>query len=178
MTFNKSTHKFILRHLMHVLGDSYSQSYGFFRNHAQMWELDHKEGWVLKNWCFGIVVLEKTLESPLDSKEIKPVNPKGNQPWLFIGKTQAEALGPDVKSWLIGKDTDAGKDWGQEEKGAHAKMPPHLGKRVEDESELWAERDFLISRMSSCIICIEITRRNNFHKENKWESTDPKFQNQ
>ena len=76
MTFNKSTHKFILRHLMHVLGDSYSQSYGFFRNHAQMWELDHKEGWALKNWCFQIVMLEKTFESPLDSNEIKPDSPK------------------------------------------------------------------------------------------------------
>ena len=68
-----------------------SQSYGFSSNHVQMWELDHKEGWVQKNWCFQTVVLEKTLESPLDSKEIKPVNPKGNQPWIFIGRTDAEA---------------------------------------------------------------------------------------
>ena len=86
-----------------------------------MWELDHKEGWASKNWCFQIVVLEKTLESPLDSKEIKPVNPKGNQPWLPIGRTDAEAEAPilwprEVTSWLIGKDLDAGKDWGQEEK--------------------------------------------------------------
>ena len=84
--------------------------------------VDHKEGWVLKNWCFQIVVLEKTLESPLDSKEIKPVNPKGNQPWIFIGRTDAEAEAPvlclpDEKSQFIGKDPDAGKDWGQEEKG-------------------------------------------------------------
>ena len=85
------------------------------------WELDHKEGWVLKNWCLWIVVLEKTLESPLDSKEFKPVNPKGNQSWIFIGRTDAEAeasiLWPlDAKSQLIGKDPDAEKDWGQEEK--------------------------------------------------------------
>ena len=93
----------------------YSQSY----SHVWMWELDHKEGWVLKNWCFQIVVLEKTLESLLDCKKIKPVNPKGNQPWIFIGRTDAEApilWPPDVKSSLIGKDPDAGKDWRQKEK--------------------------------------------------------------
>ena len=86
-----------------------------------MWELDQKESWVLKSWCFQIVVLEKTLESPLDCKEIKPVNPKGNQPWIFIGRTDAEAEAPilwppGVKSWLIGKSPDAGKDWRQKEK--------------------------------------------------------------
>ena len=85
-----------------------------------MWELDHKEGWALKNWCFWTIVLEKTLESPLDCKEIKPVHPKRNQPWMFIGRTDAEApilWPPDAKSQLIGKDPDAGKDWRQEEKG-------------------------------------------------------------
>ena len=102
--------------------DPYSQSYGFTSGHVWMWELDHKEGWVPKNWCFWIAVLEKTLESPLDCKEIKPVNPKGNQSWIFTGKTDAEAEAlilwpPDAKSWLIGKDPDAGKDWRQEEKG-------------------------------------------------------------
>ena len=102
--------------------DPYSQSYGFTSSHVWMWELDHKEGWVLKNWCFWIAVLEKTLESPLDCKEIKPVNPKGNQSWIFTEKTDAEAEAlilwpPDAKSWLIGKDPDAGKDWRQEEKG-------------------------------------------------------------
>ena len=81
-----------------------------------------KEGWVPKNWCFLIVVLEKTLESPLDCKQIKPVSPKGNQPWIFIGRTDVEAetpifWPPDAKSWLIGKDPDAGKDWKQKEKG-------------------------------------------------------------
>ena len=87
-----------------------------------MWKLSHKEGLAQKNWCFWIVVLEKTLENPLESKEIKSVNSKGNQPWVFIGRTDAEAEAPicwppDVMSQLIGKDPDAGKDWGQEEKG-------------------------------------------------------------
>ena len=87
-----------------------------------MWELDHKEDWALQNWCFWTVVLEKTLESPLDFEEIKPVNPKGNQSWIFIGRTDAEAEAPilwppDMKNRLIGKDHDAGKDRGQEEKG-------------------------------------------------------------
>ena len=95
-------------------------SYGFSSNHVWMWELDHKEGLEQKNWCFQTVVLEKTLESPLDSKEIKSVNPKGNRPWIFIGRTDAEApilWPPDAKSWFIGKDPDTGKDWGQEKKG-------------------------------------------------------------
>ena len=100
----------------------YSQSYGFSSSHVWMWELDHKEGWALKNQWFWTVVLEKTLESPLDCKEIKPVNPKGNKSWIFIRKTDVEAetpilWPPDVKNWLIGKDPDAGKDWRQEEKG-------------------------------------------------------------
>ena len=89
-------------------------------SHVTMWEPDHKEGWAPKNWCFWSVVLEKILESPLDCKEIKPVNPKGNQPCIFIGWTNAEAPTiwlPDAKSRLIGKDPDVGKDWGQEEKG-------------------------------------------------------------
>ena len=88
-----------------------------------MWELDYKESWAPKNWCFWTVVLDKTLESPLDCKEIQPVHPKGDQSWVFIGWTDVEAettilWPPDVMSWLIGKDPDAGKDWGQEEKGA------------------------------------------------------------
>ena len=87
-----------------------------------MWELDYKESWALKNCCFWTVVLEKTLESPLDCNEIKPVNPKGNESWIFIEGTDAESATPilrppDEKSWLIGKDTDAGKDWRQEQKG-------------------------------------------------------------
>ena len=87
-----------------------------------MWELDYKESWALKNWCFWTVVLEKALERLLDSKEIQPVHPKGNQVWIFIGRTDAEAetqllWPPDAKNWLIGKDPDAGKDWRWEEKG-------------------------------------------------------------
>ena len=99
-----------------------SQNYGFSSSHVWMWELDYKESWAPKNWCFWTVVLEKTLESPLDGKEIQPVIPKGNQPWIFIGRSDAKAETPilwlpDVKNWLIWKDPDAGKDWRWEEKG-------------------------------------------------------------
>ena len=92
-----------------------SQSYGFSSSHVWMWELDYKESWVLKNWCFWTVMLEKTLESPLDSKEIQPVYTKGNQSWIFIGRNDAKAETPvlwplDAKNWLTGKDPDAGKD--------------------------------------------------------------------
>ena len=102
-----------------------SQGYGFSSGHVWMWELDCEESWVPKNGCFWTVVLEKTLESPLDYKEIQPVHPKGDQSWVFIGRTEAEAetpilWPPDVKNWLIGKDPDAGKDWRQEEKGTTA----------------------------------------------------------
>ena len=96
-----------------------SQSYGFSSSHVWIWELDHKEYWAPKNWCF-ITVMLKILESPLDCKEIKPVNPKENQPWILIERTDPEASilwPPDAKSWLIGRDLDAGKDWRQEEKG-------------------------------------------------------------
>ena len=98
----------------------YSQSYGFSSRHVQIWELDHKKGWTLKNWCFQTVVLG-TLETPLDRKEIKPVNPKRNQRWIFIGMTDAKAEAPifwppDAKSWLIVKQPDAGKDSGQEKR--------------------------------------------------------------
>ena len=99
-----------------------SQSYGFSSSHVWMWELDCEEGWALKNWCFWTVVSEKTLESPLDCKEIKWVHPKGNQSWIFIGRTDAEAETPilwpsDAKNWLNGKAPNDGKDWRQEEKG-------------------------------------------------------------
>ena len=99
-----------------------SQSCGFSNSHVWMWELDYKESWALKNWCFWTVVLEKTLESPLDCKEIQSVNSKGNQSWLLIERTDVEAetpilWSPDAKNWLTGKDPDAGKDWRQEEKG-------------------------------------------------------------
>ena len=109
-----------------------SQKYSFSSSHAWVLGLDHKKGWVLKNWCLWIVVLEKILESPLNSKEIKPVSPKGNQSWLFIGSTDTEPEAPvlwppDTNSWLIGKDPDAGKDLANEEKGTteHAMIRWH-----------------------------------------------------
>ena len=109
------------RHYFSNQGSS-SQGYGFSSSHVWMWELDYIESWALKNWCFWSVVLEKTLESPLDCKEIKPINPLGNQPWIFIGRTDAEAetpilWPPDFKG-LIWKDPDAGKDWRLEQKGS------------------------------------------------------------
>ena len=96
-----------------------SQGYGFSSGHVWMWELDYKESWAWKNWCFWAVVLEKTLESSLDCKEIQLVHSKGDQSWVFFGRTDVEAetpifWPPDVKSWLFWKDPDAGKDWGQE----------------------------------------------------------------
>ena len=106
---------------------SYSESYSFPSSRVWMWELDCEEGWAPKNWCFWTVVLEKTLESPLDCKEIQPVHPKGNQSWILIGRTVAgaEALilwPPDVKSRLIRKDPDGGKDWGQRRRGWEDEM--------------------------------------------------------
>ena len=103
----------------------------FSSSHVWIWELDCKEGWTPKNWCFWTVVLYKTLESHMDNKEIQPVHPKGNQSWIFIGRTDAQAetrilRPPDVKNWLLGKDSDAGKDWKREEKGM-----------IEDEMVAW-----------------------------------------
>ena len=109
-----------------------SQGYGFSSGHVRMWELDCEEGWAPKNWWFWTVVLEKTLESPLDCKEIQPVHSKGDQSWVFIGRTDAEIpilWPPHAKSWLIGKASDAGRDWGQEEKGM-----------TEDEMAGWHQR--------------------------------------
>ena len=103
--------------------DLYNQTYGFSSSQARIREFNHKESWVPKKWCFQIVVLEKTLESPLDSKQIKPVNPKRSQLWILIGRTDAKAEDlilwpPDVKSWLTGEDSNAGKDLRQKEKKA------------------------------------------------------------
>ena len=112
--------------------DQFNQSYGLSSSHVWIWELEYKESWAPKNWWFCTVVLEKTLESPLEYKEIKPVNPKGNQSWIFIGRTDAEApilWTPDEKSWLIRKDPDSGKDWRQGEKGT-----------IEDELVGWHHR--------------------------------------
>ena len=108
----------ILPTKIHLVKDGY----GFSSSYVWMWELDYKESWAPKNWCYWTVVLEKILESPLDSKEIQPVHPKGNQSWIFIGRTDTEVetsvlWPPDVKNWLIWKEPDAGKDWGQEETG-------------------------------------------------------------
>ena len=109
------------RHYFANRGPS-NPSYGFSSRHVWMWELDHKESWTLKNWCFWTVVLEKTLASPLDCKEIQPVHPNGNHSWIFNGRTDIEAEAPilwppDAKNWLTEKDPDAWKDWRQEEKG-------------------------------------------------------------
>ena len=116
-----------------------SQGYGFSSGHVWMWKLDYRESWALKNWCFWTVMLEKTLESPLDCKEIQLVHPKGNWSWIFIGRADAEAetpilWPPDVKSWLIWKYPDAGKDWGQEEK-----------RTTEDEMVGWHHRSMGMS---------------------------------
>ena len=121
------------RHYFANKGQS-SQRYSFSRGHVWLWELDHKESWVLKNRCFWTLVLEETLESPLDCKEIKPINLKGNQSWIFIWRTDAETetpilWPPDVKNWLIGKDPAAGQDWRREEKGT-----------IEDEMVGWHHR--------------------------------------
>ena len=121
------------RHYFANKGPS-SQGYGFSSGHVWMWELDCEESWALKNWCFWTMVLEKTLESPLDCKEMQPVHLKGDQSWVFIGRTDAEAetpvlWPPDAKGRLIWKDPDAGKDWGWEEKG-----------RTEDEMVGWHHR--------------------------------------
>ena len=121
------------RHYFANKGPS-SQGYGFSSSHVRMWELDCEESLAPKNWCFWTVVLEKTLESPLDCKEIQPVHPKGDQSWVFIGRTDAEAetpilWPPHAKSWLIWKAPDAGKDWEQEEKGT-----------TEDEMAGWHHR--------------------------------------
>ena len=109
------------RHYFANKGPS-GQGYGFSSGHVWVWELDCEESWAPKNLCFWTMVLEKALESPLDQKEIQPVHPKGDQPWVFIGRTDAETetpvlWPPHAKSWFIGKDPDAGRDWGQEEKG-------------------------------------------------------------
>ena len=114
--------------------DSSSQTHGFSSSHVWMWQLDYKESWSTKNRCFWTVVLEKTLESPLDCKEIQPIHPEGDQFWVFIRRTDAEAetpilWPPDAKSWLTWEDTDAGKDWGQEGKGT-----------TEDEMAGWHHR--------------------------------------
>ena len=138
-----------------VWSSLFSASYGFSSSHVWMWELDYKESWAPKNWCFWTVVLDKRLESPLDCKEIQPVNPKGNRSWIFIGRTDAEAetpilWPPDAKNQLIWKGPDAGKDWRQEEKGT-----------TEDEMVAWhhqcnaheCEQDPEVSDGQGSLVC-------------------------
>ena len=137
-----------------------------------MWELDHKEGWTWKNWCFWTVVLEKILESPLDSKEIKPINPKGNQPWvLFIGRIGAEAEAPilwppDSKSGLTGKDSDAGKDWGQEEKGWQG-MKRLDGITDSMDTSLSKLREMVKDRKAWCTAVHGVTKYWTWHQLNR-----------
>ena len=137
-----------------------SQSYGFSSSHIWMWELDHKESWVLKNWCFRTVLLEKTLESPLDWRWIKLVNPEGNQPWIYFGRIGAEAEGPilwpsDVNNWLLPKDPDAGKDWMWEEKettaddGCMASSTQQTWVWVSSRSWWWTGRPGMLQSMGS-----------------------------
>ena len=136
-----------------------SQSYGFSNGHVWMWELDYKESWALKTWCFWTVVLEKTRESPLDCKEIQPVHPKGDQSWVFTGRTDVETetpilWSPDAKSWFIGKDPDAGKDWRREVKGMTEdevvgwdhRLDGH-GVRVDSGNWWWTERPVVLQFM-------------------------------
>ena len=139
-----------------------------------MWELDYKEGWAPKNWCFWTVVLEKTLESPLDCKEIKQVNPKGNQPWILIGRTDAEGEAPilwppDVKSWLIGKDPDAGKVWKQEKGttedemvGWHHRLNGHEIEQAPADCEGQEDWSTAVHEVSNCQ-----TWLSNWTKQNK-----------
>ena len=134
-----------------------SQSYGFSSSHIWMWELDHKENWALKNWCFWTVVLEKTLESPLDSKETKPVNPKGNQPWVFIGRTDAETpilWPPDAKNWLIWKDVMLGKNEGRRRRGWQKMrwldgITTHIFVWASSRSWWWTEKAGMLQSMGS-----------------------------
>ena len=139
-----------------------SQSYDFSGSHVTMWEVDYKESWVPKNWCFWTVVLEKSLESPLDCKEIQPVHPKWDQSWVFIGRTDVEAetpifWPPDVKSWLIWKDADAGKDWGQAEKGT---TDDEMVDRITDSTDmgLGGLQDLVIDREACSAVVHGVTK--------------------
>ena len=150
------------RHYFANKGPS-SQGNGFSSGHVWIWELDYKESWALKNWCFWTVVLEKTLESPLDSKEIKPVNTKGNQAWIFIGKTDAEApifWSPDTMSQLTGKDPDAGKDWRQTEKDKYHISSVQFSS-LQSLSHVWL---FVTPLIAACQASLSITNSQSLLK--------------
>ena len=139
------------RHYFANKGPS-SQGYGFSSGYVRMWELDCEDSWAPKNWCFWTVVLEKTLESPLECKEIQPVHSEGDQSWVFFGKTDAKAetpvlWPPHVKCWLIGKDSDAGRDWGQEEK-----------ETTEDEDNITESMDVSLSELRELVMDREAWR--------------------
>jgi len=146
---------------------------------VQWLELDHKEGWALKNRCFLIVVLEKTFETPLDSKEIKWVNPKGNQPWIFIGRTDAAAEAPklwppDAKSRLLGKDPDAGKDWRQEEKGGKRGWDGWMASPTQW-TWVWANLEIVKDREAWCTsvhgVAKSWTQLSDWMRPQKWRQT-------
>ena len=166
--------------------------FGISSSRVQMWELDHKEGWAPKNWCFWTVVLEKTLESLLDCQEIQPVHPKGNQSWIFTGRTDAEAetlilWPPNVMSRLIGKDLDAGKDWGQEVKGIteaetvgwHHQLNGHESEQTLGDGDVQGSRACYSPWGCKALNTIEwLNKNNSYSYRNLWLSDVPLAQAQ
>ena len=161
------------RHCFANKGPS-SQSYGFSSSHVWMWDLDCEESWAPKNWCFWTVVLEKTLESPLYSKEIQLVHPKGNQSWILIGRAAAEAEAPviwppDWMNWLIGKDPVAGQDWSQEEKGMTEDEMVWCPVRLHRQ----ARSSWWVTRKLAVLQSMESQRvRHNWATELNWKQVD------